>query len=368
VAGLSGRNPERVRLGTAAAVSLLVGIGWLRAIPPDVGAAREFRPARPTEGESVTVLLTVTNNKGRRSPPLMMTEQVGTQLIPVEIPSLAGGEIRQLSHQIEMGRRGKYLMTAPTIGHSDPFRLFYTHSPGAASVVLYVHPRVSRGVTPISTGGVRDAEGPTSASSPQGGVAFHSLRDYQPGDDWRLIHWRATAKRDELTVRHHVIPDEPRHVVFLDTSMAPYTDETFDDAVRVAASLCAAARSAGFPLQLVTTGGRSITLDGQNALRDVTPALDLLSEVERSADHPGVASIASMPWRGEALALGVVTGQAQPNDLAMLSAVRSRFLTISLVQVGEVISKPGSALRGVVGLGLRSSEEFAARWNQLVRS
>jgi len=48
----------------------------------------------------------------------------------------------------------------------------------------------------VPAGRARDLDGPTFDSSPQGSAAFHTLRDYVPGDERRHIHWRSTARTD----------------------------------------------------------------------------------------------------------------------------------------------------------------------------
>ena len=50
----------------------------------------------------------------------------------------------------------------------------------------------------------RDLEGQTTNDLSTSDVAFHTLRDYVPGDDRRHVHWRSTAKAGRLMVRQFV--------------------------------------------------------------------------------------------------------------------------------------------------------------------
>jgi uncharacterized protein (DUF58 family) len=204
-------------------------------------------------------------------------------------------------------------------------------------------------------------EGPTSSRSPQGGIAFHSLRDYEPGDDWRLIDWKSTARTGALVVRHNVIPDEPRHLIVLDTSAKPYAGQAFEDAVRVAASLCSAASQAGFPIDLRVTGDGSQSGDSELA------ALDLLSGVESTETDPGLSHVAELLTDvlagSDGTVLVVITGQAASEHIDVLSSLGRRFLTVSLAQITE---QPMTTPRGVIAVNAPTSERFAAIWNQLV--
>ena len=45
---------------------------------------------------------------------------------------------------------------------------------------------------------------------------FHSLRDYVDGDEPRTIHWRASARSEQLKVRQHSVEGLRRCLVLLD--------------------------------------------------------------------------------------------------------------------------------------------------------
>ena len=71
------------------------------------------------------------------------------------------------------------------------------------------------------------------------GHDLHSLREYQPHDDVRHIHWKATARHGRLVVREFTAEDERRVHVVLDTFVEdnPEAVGRFERAVTQAASL-----------------------------------------------------------------------------------------------------------------------------------
>jgi uncharacterized protein (DUF58 family) len=162
-------------------------------------------------------------------------------------------------------------------------------------------------------------------------------------------------------VRHNVVPNEPRLMVVLDTSTAPYAEASFEDAVRVAASLCVGACKRGYPLTFRATAGAAAVADRQGDGR--AAVLDLLAGVERSDDDPGLPELARMVPGDEGVSLGVVTGQAAPAQLGTVSTVRNRFDMVSLIMVGEEYDRPAPAVGGAYVIRCSTSEDFAAQWN-----
>jgi uncharacterized protein (DUF58 family) len=362
VAGALTHWPELLALGVGCLLALVAALWWLLR-RPDVVASREITPARVREGERAVAVLTLTNAGPRRSPPMLATEAMGRHRVGVRLPSLARGASTTVTYDLPTDRRGLYEVGPLTIARSDPLRLVLVSRQQGTRSLLAVHPRV-HAVEPIPTGRARDMDGPTSLAAPQGGIAFHSLREYVPGDDLRLIHWRSTARAGQLMVRHNVVPNEPRMMVVLDTSRQPYSPASFEDAVRVAASLCVAACDAGFPLRLASTSGA--TTVAERGGDGVTAVLDLLAGVEAGADDPGLPALVGLVPDDDGVSLGVVTGQPGPG-LRAVTAVRNRFDIIGLVQVGEQFDRAPAAVAGAFVVNCRTSEDFAGVWNSGVR-
>lgn len=358
VGGVVLDYPEVLAVGATCLLALLVAAGWM-FLRPDVTATRRIEPERVRVGEPAHAILNIVNETTRPSPPIVATEAIADRKVLVAVPSLSGRGSTSVHYPLPTDRRGVFTVGPLTIGHADPLRLMRVTQSYTSQTTLWVHPQ-AHVVAPLPWGRNRDLDGITSDNSPRGGVAFHSLREYHAGDDRRFIHWRSSARLGTLLVRHQVVPSHPRMLIVLDTSAAPYTEDSFEDAVRVAASQATAAGVHGFPLEVRTTGGRVANCPGSAG--GMRPVLDLLAEVSPRADDPGLSALAGIIPEEEGASLGVVTGQVGTESATMLCGIRRRFGMVTLVMVGEQFGRPAPNLRGVLAFNVRTSADFARVW------
>lgn len=156
-----------------------------------------------------------------------------------------------LSHRVV--RRGVCTIGPLTAELSDPFGLSRRLLPGAPGLRVTVLPRVDP-VTPPPLHG--DAESrSTRTTTAVTGSDLAALREYVPGDDIRRVHWRTSARREDLVVRQDRQPRRPGCLVVLDTRADVHRGESFEQAVSATASILVAAHQAGQRVRLCTTDG-----------------------------------------------------------------------------------------------------------------
>jgi uncharacterized protein (DUF58 family) len=99
-------------------------------------------------------------------------------------------------------RRGLFVIGPTTLLTGDPFGVFTVsqHYADTASF-LVMPPIVPLPNLQLSPGG-RSGDGRPRANAPDHTVSASSVRGYVPGDSLRWIHWRTSARRDSLFVRH----------------------------------------------------------------------------------------------------------------------------------------------------------------------
>ena len=87
------------------------------------------------------------------------------------------------------------------------------------------------------------------------GQEYVGVRDYRPGDPAKWVHWRSSARRDQLVVRefeHEVSTPVSILITGKDTGEAP--DSSFEAVVSAAASIALYALSTGHPVELFRAG------------------------------------------------------------------------------------------------------------------
>jgi uncharacterized protein (DUF58 family) len=221
----------------------------------DIG--RELHPPRVHAGAPSRVELRITNRGARRSPLLRLKDPVGDgRNATVVVAPLGAGETVRATYRLPTESRGVLPVGPLSVDVSDPFGLAVASTAGAPVVELTVWPAIDEIASLPHTSG-DDPHGGTDHPNAlvAAGDDFYALREYVVGDDLRHVHWRSTARRDELMVRQDEMPWQGRATILLDTRADAHTRATFEAAVSAAASIVVACSKRRFLLRLLTTGG-----------------------------------------------------------------------------------------------------------------
>ena len=195
-------------------------------------------------------------------------------------------------------------------------------------VVLHVHPRTVR-VPFDATGFQLDVEGVSTGKLSSSDVSFHALRDYEPGDDRRAVHWQSTARLGKLIVRQYEETHRSHHVIVLDTSRDAWDHDSFETAVSVAGSLGLANLRESRPVSLTTTES---WLPSGHAMR----MLDALSEVSsRSFGDLPLRVREAVAQRPGVSALTLIVGpQVSDSEAAHLARLAPIDVPVSIIRIG----------------------------------
>lgn len=174
----------------------------------------ELTPRRVTAGERAFGRLLVTNVGARRSSATRLELPVGRGAAEFSVPPLAPAGAAGAGGATGAGAPSEHeeLFAVPTARRAvitagpalsvrgDQLGLLRRRVRWADPVELFVHP-VTALLAPSQSGLVRDLEGTVTSTLTNSDLEFHALRPYEPGDDQRYVHWRASARNGQLMVR-----------------------------------------------------------------------------------------------------------------------------------------------------------------------
>jgi uncharacterized protein (DUF58 family) len=345
----------------------LIGLGLLAVVvlgfaavarPSRLVIDREIQPPRVPKGSPAIAFLTFANRGRRTVPVAVATQPFGAQRVRTVIPKLRGGERGTRAYRLPTTRRGIFDVQPVEVTRRDSFELFRLSRKHGVAERIWVYPRVL-GFRTLPTGQTRHLEGPSSDTSPQGNITFHRLREYVAGDDLRLVHWRSSARAGTLLVKHNVDTSQPYSVVIFDQRPSLYTEESFEQAVDIVASVLVTSAANKAPVELRLTDG---TVIGGPRVRDVTALIDHLTGVTADPDGSLQPHLLTLRRARGGTSLVVVTGELDPADLPSVAALRRRFdrlVVISLdVERKAPIDFPG--VRIIVG---KDADAVCAAWN-----
>lgn len=188
-------------------------------------------------GERAVGGLTLVNRTARTILPAEVVLPVGAGRGVFQVPRLAPGAEHEEVFAIPTTARGVLEVGPVSVRRGDPIGLFERTHDRRQAVDLFVHPRTTS-LEGLSLGFLRDLEGLPSTHLARDDVSFHALREYQPGDDLRHVHWKSTARIGELMVRQYEQTRRSHFVVGLSTHPDEYrTSDEFELAISIAGSV-----------------------------------------------------------------------------------------------------------------------------------
>jgi uncharacterized protein (DUF58 family) len=183
---------------------------------------------RIVAGTETTAIVEIQNNSNRLELPGQLDVPIGPSLSEIPIPLMRSGQIVEIKVPIPTQRRGVLDVGPISTVRTDLVGVLRRELRWADVKKLYVHPQT---VTIRSTtqGIIRDLEGSPTTNLVDSDMSFHAIREYQPGDGQRHIHWKSTAKTGKLMVRQFEESRRSRMALILASHKDEYDPTNADE-------------------------------------------------------------------------------------------------------------------------------------------
>ncbi len=209
-------------------------------------------PASFSERSPATVALRVRNGSAQRLR-VEVRDDVPGHLGQVADPpavTVAPGATGETAYPVTPPRRGRARLGGVTLRWRSPLGLFdrQAHYPLEREIRVYPNLRALQRGDLRQQAGRRLEAGLRTARLRGAGTEFESLREYQPDDEYRRIHWGATARRGRLVTRQ--VEVERSQTVILGLDVGRLMTCRLDDRTRLDHALDAALLLASIAVQL----------------------------------------------------------------------------------------------------------------------
>jgi uncharacterized protein (DUF58 family) len=346
-------------------------------------AQREAMPSRTSVGGDCQVRLTLCGT-GRWSGRLLLEDLVPRTLggprriVVAQLPQ--HGEV-QVGYALHPMERAVHSL-GPLIGRvTDPLGLAQCHRTLAGTNRLVVLPAVLPlfGLPAGDEFGAGSGVNAAVGAGPDPDAVV--VRSYRQGDDLRRVHWRTTARRDELMVRVEEWAQRGGITVLLDHRAAAHRGagptSSLEYAVSLAASVYVHLRQRGTRLRLVTVDGAVLAGAGDGTEHPTDTALDALAAL-CATDQRDLTDIPVTAGSQDVVAiLGALSPAAVEQLLVVhhLRATRGHAVLLNVAawatdSDGKLAPNPAKAARLLVAAGWSVAvadpqDSPSAVWNRL---
>lgn len=199
-----------------------------------------------------------------------LEKELGAYTLPSEPMAFAAGELRRFSRSVRCPRRGVYEVGGTTAVFRDMLGLFRYPVHFNRRIRLEVYPHIYP-MGPLVASGKEEGgalRGPSAVQQDYTGL--NRLRQALPQEPARHIHWKASARTEELQVLEYEAPRRPGVILILDSSADKYLFDLAGNhderCVEVVAGLAAFWLSKDIPVDLRIGPGEGLGLKGPEAM------------------------------------------------------------------------------------------------------
>lgn len=307
-------------------VALVVAVASV-ASPSPLSVTLRMKNDRIVAGQVAVGRVRVVNESGRRSGSTLVEVTIGRGSGEFLVPPISGNGTWNESFSVMTKRRGVINVGPARTVRMDGLGLLRRVRSWDDPILVHVHPPTVR-FSFDATGMQMDVEGVASEKLTSSDVSFHALRDYEPGDDRRAVHWPSTARFGRLIVRQFEETHRSHHMVLLDTRVDAWDRRSFETAVSVAASLALAGAGEARTVSMHTA-------DEWIPTGSPIAMLDALSEMETStrSEFAGIVRRCIME-RGGISVLSIVVGAGvEDEEAARLANIAPVDVVVSVIRV-----------------------------------
>ena len=197
-------------------------------------------------------------------------------------------------------KRGEYWIGPFTLIGSDPLGIFRKYKCLNVSSKLIVYPKTFHVefLPPFMKGTVTPRYGPNTSRRAGEYEEFYGIREYHREDGLRKIHWKSTAKHNQLIVRHFEQSGVHAITIVIDlkkeNNIGFGKDTTLEYAVKIAASLSKYFLNKDSIVQILTYADKPIISSFGRGTSHFYNILSLLAKVDSNCYYSLGQSLAKL--------------------------------------------------------------------------
>ncbi len=362
LAGAYRQQLSTVALAIILLSTLLLTRFWSRNALRAVQYSRQFSPERAFPGDELRFTARLANRKLLPLPWVEVEERVSWPTTSVSISepeeavfsegrlgmagSVSWHERIDWRYRLLCRRRGVFRLGPARVTSGDPFGFFPRSTTIPNEEKLVVYPRL----VPIDQidlpAGFPLGETKAERWIFEDPSRMMGVREYRPEDSLRRIHWKATARRQQLQVKLHEPTTTVQIALFLATDSFN-SEEAFEKAVSITASLAHALSERRLPVGLYVNGGSSdskspMEIPPGRSAEQLTVILEALAGVEAVSCVPTARylpeTIDRLPWGSSAILVAGDMIEAYAGTVQGLLDTGRRATVVRVEGQGEFVS------------------------------